>query len=74
MNEDLRKQILEENKRSFNVNTHADGDMDTFFAHYAAGLRQFRDRGVIEKLVQHCNRKDEVDRVDIVGGINSEEL
>jgi hypothetical protein len=74
MNDALRKQIMDENKRSFNVDTDADGDTDTFFSKYVARLRELRDRGVIEKLLEHRNHKDEVDRVDIVGGINFEEL
>jgi hypothetical protein len=74
MNNDLRKRIMDENKRSFNVDTDADGDTDTFFSNYVAPLRELRDRGVIEKLLEHNNHKDEVDRVDIVGGINFEEL
>ena len=72
MNNDLRKQIMDENKRRFDVNSDAAGDMDTFFSSHVAPLRDLQDRGVIE-IKEHRNHKNEVDLVDVVA-INFKEF
>jgi hypothetical protein len=71
--DDVRKCIMDEGKRSFNVDDDANGDTDTFYSLYVVPLQNLRDRGVIESLLELRNPQDDaVVRVDIVGGINFE--
>ena len=70
--DDVRKRIMDEGKRTFNANDDANGDTDTFYSLYVVPLRNLRDRGEIEELLELRNHKNNVVRVDIVGGINFE--
>lgn len=70
--DDVVKRIIDENKRSFTVNDVADHDTDIFYSLYAAPLRTLHERGVVEDIAELRNHRNDVVRVDIVGGINFE--
>lgn len=67
-------QITNENRRSWNVENDADGDLDVFFSQIVLPLRQLADDGVIDELFeseffQHGRRA--VGRVVIRGAVKT---
>ena len=69
-NDYVLTRIMDEGKRSFSVEDVPNRDPDIFYSLYVVKLRQLRDRGVIENLLELPNNKNAIVRVDIIGGIN----
>jgi hypothetical protein len=72
---ELIKQILDENKRSWDTNSDSGGDGDIFYTQVVRPLRELRDEGFFERLHEHAaneHGRQVIDRVDIGGSINLE--
>ncbi len=73
-NNDVLTLIKDENKRRFTVDDIPDRDTDVFYTNFVAPLRRLRDSGVIEQLAELPDRQNRVVLVEIVGGINLDEI
>ena len=73
-NNDVLTLIKDENKRRFTIDDIPDRDTDVFYTNFIAPLLRLRDSGVIEQLAELPDRQNRVVLVEIVGGINLDEI
>ena len=71
---DVLTLIKDENRRSFTVDDVPDRDADVFYTNFVVPLRRLRNSSVVEQLAELPDRQNRVVRVDVVGGINLNEI
>ena len=70
--EDRWQEILD-GKRSWGMHQDADGDPDIFYTNVVVPLRELRDNGVFDKLIEikrNDRGRSDIARIDIVGAVN----